>query len=81
MRVLIQDRQTLLYFKDIHGWASHAIEAFDFRSPRAAAEFCRVNRFADADVVLKFDTGRQEIRVPVWPVHPAAHRSLNAGRI
>jgi len=72
MKVLIQDRRTLLYFKDIYAWTHHARDGFDFRSPKAAAEFCRANKFAETDVVLKFDTGRQELRVPVWPVHSTA---------
>ena len=65
MRILIQQKQDGLYFKDLGGWTRQSSEAMEFLSSTAAIDFCAVNKLADVQLVLKFDEEQAEIVMPV----------------
>ena len=55
MRIVLQQKETGLYFKDIDTWTRDGAEAMDFLSSTAAIDFCATNKLAGVQVVLKFD--------------------------
>ncbi len=61
MRILLQQRDTGLYFEDIHSWCADPSEAMDFVSSTKALEFCSVNHLDSVQVVLKFEDEKYEI--------------------
>lgn len=65
MRILLQNRDTGLYFKDINSWVRSGSEAMDFVSSSAAIDFCVSNKLSGLQVVLKFEDQRYEIVLPV----------------
>jgi hypothetical protein len=67
MRILLQQKNTGLYFKDIDGWTRNSPEAMDFVSSTAAIDFCVANRLDGLQIVLKFDEQQYEIVMPVKP--------------
>jgi hypothetical protein len=67
MRILLQQKETGLYFKDIHAWVEASSEAMDFLSSTAAIEFCEANRLSGLQLVLKFDEQRCDIVMPITP--------------
>jgi hypothetical protein len=77
MRILIQRKDSGLYFKDIEAWTANAAEAQDFMSSTAAIEFCAINKIKGVHLVLKFEEEHHEIVVPV--IAPRAPRG-EAGR-
>ncbi len=64
MRILLQQKETGLYFKDIELWVPQSSEAMDFVSSTAAIEFCVANRLPSVQVVLKFDGQPYDIVLP-----------------
>ena len=64
MQILLQQRETGLYFKDIDAWTSDPSEAMDFVSSTTALEFCALNKLDAVQVVLKFEEERCEIVLP-----------------
>ena len=64
MRILLQQRDTGLYFGDINSWCADASEAMDFVSSTKALEFCSVNKLEAVHVVLKFEDEKYEIVLP-----------------
>ena len=67
MRILLQHKQTELYFKDIDSWVRSALEAMDFVSSTAAIDFCVTNRLTDVHLVLKFEEQKYDIVMPMQP--------------
>jgi hypothetical protein len=65
MRIVLQQRETGLYFKDIGAWTRHSSDAMDFVSSTEAIDFCTINKFAGVQVVLKFVEQEYEIVLPV----------------
>jgi len=65
MRILIQKKDSGLYFKDIETWTPNASEAMDFLGSTTAIEFCTVNKIKGVHLVLKFEDEHHEIVVPV----------------
>lgn len=65
MRILLQQKQTGLYFKDIDAWISDSSEAMDFLSSTTAIDFCVANKISGVQIVLKFDEQRYDIVLPV----------------
>jgi len=61
MRILLQQRDTGLYFGDINAWCADASEAMDFVSSTQALEFCSINKLDAVQVVLKFADEKYEI--------------------
>ena len=65
MRILIQKKDSGLYFKDIETWTPNSIEAMDFLSSTTAIEFCVSNKIKGVHLVLKFEEEHHEIILPV----------------
>jgi hypothetical protein len=67
MRIVLQQKETGLYFKDIGSWAKEGSDAMDFMSSTAAIDFCLTNKLMDVQLVLKFDEHHYDIVMPVIP--------------
>jgi hypothetical protein len=67
MRILIQQKETGLYFKDINAWTRESGEAMDFLSSTSAIDFCVTNKIAGVQLVLKFEEQHYDIVLPVIP--------------
>ena len=65
MRIILQQKETGLYIKDIGSWAKESSDAMDFMSSTAAIDFCISNKITDAQLVLKFDEHHYDIVMPV----------------
>ena len=65
MRILLQQKESGLYFKDIESWDPNPFEAMDFFSSTAAIDFCVANKISNVQLVLKFDEQRYDIVMPV----------------
>jgi hypothetical protein len=65
MRILLQQKQTGLYFSDIDSWVRSASQAMDFVSSTAAIEFCVSNKLTDVQLVLKFEEQKYDIVMPM----------------
>jgi hypothetical protein len=65
MRILLQQKDSGLYFKDIDAWVRPHTEAMDFVSSTAALDFCKRNRLAGVQMVLKFEEQAYELVLPV----------------
>ena len=78
MRILLQQKETGLYFKDVGAWIREPAEAMDFLSSTAAIEFCTLNKITNVQLVLKFEEERYDI---VMPVKPDKSRSGDAPRL
>ena len=64
MRIVIQQRDGNLYFKDSGTWTDDPAEAMDFVSSSAVVDFCVVNRIEGVQVVLKFADEKYDIVLP-----------------
>ena len=67
MRIVLQNKETGLYFKDINSWVRQSSDALDFVSSSAAIDFCVANKLSGLQVVLKFEDQRYEIVLPMMP--------------
>ena len=65
MRILLQQKETGLYFKDIESWTRDSSGAMDFLSSTAAIDFCVTNKLADVQLVLKFEEEKYDIVLAV----------------
>ena len=65
MRILVQQKQNGLYFKDVEGWTRDRSEAMEFLSSTVAIDFCAANKLADVQLVVKIDGEPTEIVMPV----------------
>jgi hypothetical protein len=68
MRILLQQKETGLYFKDIDLWVRQSSEAMDFVNSTAAIDFCVANKLCSVQVVLKFDGQQYDIVLPAMSV-------------
>jgi len=75
MRILVQRKDTGLYFKDIEAWTLDYKEAMDFVSSTSAIDFCMANKLENVHLVLKFEEQRYDIIMPVVPLRPSQDRS------
>ena len=64
MRILLQQRDTGLYFEDIGSWTADSSAAMDFVSSTAALDFCSGNKLHGVQIVLKFDEEQYDIVLP-----------------
>jgi hypothetical protein len=78
MRILLQQKDTGLYFEDIAQWAENSEEAMDFVSSTAAIEFCAANKLTGLQIVLKFDEEKCDIVLPLQA--PQAHQTERSSR-
>lgn len=65
MRILLQQKENGLYFKDIESWTRDPAEATDFPSSTAAIDFCAANRISKVHIVLKFPEQPYDIVMPM----------------
>ena len=65
MRILLQQKNNGLYFKDNGAWTRDAGEALDFLSSTKAIDFCMANRISGVQLVLKFDEQLYDIVLPM----------------
>jgi len=64
MRILLQQKNTGLYFKALGAWVANAADANDFLSSSKALAFCATNKISDVQLVLKFDEEHYDIVLP-----------------
>ncbi len=64
MRILLQQKDTGLYFKDIGSWTQDGSDAMDFVSSTTALDFCVKNKLAGVQIVLKFDGEKYDLVLP-----------------
>jgi hypothetical protein len=76
MRILLQHKQTGLYFKDIESWVRSGFDAKDFVSSTAAIDFCLANKLNDVHLVLKFEEQKYDIVLPMEPPREYRERAL-----
>jgi hypothetical protein len=69
MRILLQHKQTGLYFRDIELWARTSSEAMDF---------CVLNKLNDVQLVLKFEEQKFDIVMPMDQPPPILDRPVKA---
>lgn len=80
MRIVLQQKQTGLYFKDIDAWVRTSSEAMDFVNSTAAIEFCALNKLMEVQLVLKFEEEKYDIVLPLHPLQELrTERSSGAG--
>ena len=72
MRILLQQKETGLYFKDIDSWTRSTAEAMDFLSSTAAIDFCVLNKLKGVQLVLKFEEHQYDIVLPVVTTHASS---------
>ena len=65
MRILLQQKNTGLYFKAIDAWVRNSLEAMDFLSSTAAIDFCVRHKLDGVQLVLKFEEQNYDIVLPV----------------
>ena len=65
MRILLQQKETGLYFRDVGAWTSKSQEAMDFVSSTAAIDFCVQNKLNGLQLVLKFEEEKYDIVMAV----------------
>ena len=78
MRILLQQKQNGLYFRDIDSWVRASSEAMDFVSSSAAIDFCVTNKVNDVHLVLKFDEQKYDIVMPMQRPRDFRDRSVRA---
>lgn len=77
MRIVLQQRDGSLYFKDIGSWTADPSDAMDFVSSTAVVEFCELNKIDGVQVVLKFEDEKYEIVLPEAIPHQYAPQRPN----
>jgi hypothetical protein len=75
MRILLQQKESGLYFKDVDAWDRDPAQAMDFLSSTAAIDFCVANKISNVQLVLKFDEQRYDIVLPVLPARGEPRQS------
>jgi hypothetical protein len=65
MQVVLQNRDSCLYFRSPDEWVSDVKQATDFGTTQRALEFGHQLKQACLDVVLIFADRRHDIRLPV----------------
>jgi len=65
MRILLQQKETGLYFKAPAAWTPQASEATDFLCSTRAIEFCQAHKITGVQLVLKFEEQVFDIVLPM----------------
>ncbi len=65
MRILLQEKETGLYLKDVGSWTPQPMAAMDFLSSTKAIDFCVTNRISGVQLVLKFEEQLHDIVLPM----------------
>ena len=77
MRILLQQKNGSLYFKEGGLWTPDATEGREFPSSSKAIEYCMTNHLSGVQVVLKFEEQHYDIVMPL--ADPPPSRSPRAG--
>jgi len=64
MRILLQQKNSGLYLKELGAWTLNAADATDFLSSTKALAFCATHKILDVQLVLKFDEQHYDIVLP-----------------
>jgi hypothetical protein len=64
MRILLQQKNTGLYLKELDAWVANPADATDFLSSTKALAFCAANKISNVQLVLKFDEEHYDIVLP-----------------
>jgi hypothetical protein len=78
MKILVQNCLTHLYLRTLSEWTADAAEARNFRASEEAIIFCSKHQIPAVQVVLKFDSDRYDINVPLTEECEEPGRSQNA---
>ena len=65
MKVLLQNTNTGLFFRQPAGWTDDCNAAREFPNSLSAITFCNANGLADVQVLLKFKQTRFDVSLPV----------------
>jgi hypothetical protein len=65
MKILVQNCLTHLYLKALAEWTHEVSEARSFPNSERAIAFCTEHRIPAVQVVLKFESDRYDINVPI----------------
>ena len=76
MKVLLQQKETGEYFRDVGVWTRNPAEAMDFLSSMKAIDFSVANKIANVQIVLKFKEQHYDIVLPM-----VTERSYQGGRL
>ncbi len=65
MKVLLQDKESGLYLKEIGVTTQDTMDAMDFLSSSRAIEFCAIRKLNGMQIVLRFDEQHFDIILPM----------------
>lgn len=65
MRVILQNRQSLLYFKSFDEWTDEIEEARDFRRVVSAFDYLQIFKIPNLDLVMNFGDPKYDVKTPV----------------
>ncbi|TAL02870.1 MAG: hypothetical protein EPO07_06895 [Verrucomicrobia bacterium] len=65
MKILLQQRESGLYLRELGDWTPDAGQAMDFLSSTRAIDFCATHRIGDVQLVLKFEEQSYDIVLPM----------------
>jgi hypothetical protein len=68
MRILLQQKETGLYYSETGEWTPGSAEAMEFVNSSAAIDYCAGNHLSGVQLVLKFPEQKYEIVIPVLPI-------------
>ncbi len=69
MRIILQDRESLLYFKGNNEWTPDIDKAADFQQLVQAIEFVRTSKLPNLDAVMWFGDPKYDVRVLASPLN------------
>jgi hypothetical protein len=64
MRIVLQNRKSLLYVKTVHEWTPDADHATDFQQLMRAIDFVWTADLKNLDVLMLFGQPGYDIRIP-----------------
>ena len=71
MKILLQQKNDGLYFKESGVWTRDAAEGMEFLSSTQATDYCIANHLSDVQIVLRFEEQHHDIVLPlVVPPQP-----------
>ena len=65
MKILLQQKNDGLYFKESGVWTRDAAEGMEFLSSTQATDYCIANHISDVQIVLRFEEQHHDIVLPV----------------
>ena len=68
MHVLLRQNSSRLFYAGSNQWTANTIDARDFGTITKAESFAHLTRFADLEIVLRYDAPVCELTLPVTPI-------------